>query len=359
MKLGIISMQRLINYGSFLQAYGLQHTLEELGHEAVFMDVKLQNGGYLNLPPRRGLSFYLRNGARKVLRPRLYNLQLRREQDFYYRYFPMLGLTAAPSCPKDCDAVIVGSDEVFSYCQFTQWGGTTQFFGEGVETDRLLSYAGSFGYTTYEDLCRIGMEHKLGTLLSRFSALSVRDENSKKTMEQLTGKTPQVHLDPVLIYDFEHLLPSRMKHRDYILVYGYDNRLQEPEYVEQIRAFAREKGKILLGAGVFHDWCDVNLNVSPFELLAYVKNADYVVSETFHGTVFSIKYQKNFAVVVRDSNYNKLHDLLARFGLEDRMLTKERCLGEILAHGVAAEPIRNRLEEEKSRSRQYLKEALA
>ena len=90
-----------------------------------------------------------------------------------------------------------------------------------------------------------------------------------------------------------------------------------------------------------------------------MKNADYVVSETFHGTVFSIKYQKNFAVVVRDSNYNKLHDLLARFGLEDRMLTKERCLGEILAHGVAAEPIRNRLEEEKARSRQYLKEALA
>ena len=109
--------------------------------------------------------------------------------------------------------------------------------------------------------------------------------------------------------DYKSEVPQ-IKDSNYILVYGYDNRLIEKKYVQEIKAFAKKHGKKLYAVGFFQDWCDKLIVASPLEVLGWVKQADYVVCETFHGTVFSIKYQKQFACIVRDSNRNKLGDLL-------------------------------------------------
>jgi len=352
-KIGILSMQRLFNYGSFLQAYGLKHILEDLGYQVEFIDVKLSNGEYLNIPSKRTWQFYLRNTARRLLRSKIYNLQMQRAHAFLYKYFPLLKLDK-PNDKTDYDAVVIGSDEVFSYAQFTQWGGTKLYFGQGIKSDRIISYAGSFGYTNYESIVTLHMADELSNLLRGFSAISVRDENSQVTVQKLLGITPPIHLDPVLIYDFESLLPKRLRYRDYILVYGYDDRLCEPEIINQVRNFAQKNNKTILGAGVFQHWCDVNINVTPFELLAYVKNADYVVTETFHGTVFSIKYQKNFAAVVRDSNRNKLEDLLNRFGLIGRAISSDKTLSTIFSESYDKCAVQKILSEEKQKAIHYL-----
>lgn len=358
MRIGIISMQRLFNYGSFLQAYGLKNLLTELGHEVEFIDAKLADGTFLNIPPKRTLEYYCRNIIRKLTRPKLYNLSVKRSNDFLYKYFPVLGLTNTPNSNTNYDAVIIGSDEVFSYCQFIKWGGTTMYFGDNIESSKIISYAGSFGYTTYDELKISGILDHLGELLRRFTAISVRDENSRQIIVKLLGSEPYVHLDPVMIYNFEHVVPKKCKYKNYILIYGYDNRLTEHEYVSQIKAFAKENSKIIIGAGVYHDWCDVNISVDPFELLACVINADYVVSETFHGTVFSIKYQKNFAVVVRDSNREKLGDLLNRFGLQGKILSPDNNLKQVFSFQYSKEKVEQMISFEIRKTQEYFKKYL-
>ena len=357
MKIGILSMQRLINFGSFLQAYGLKHILEDLGHEVEFIDMRLADGTFLNIPGQYKKENAFKRLARRMVKGKLYSLQVLRQQKFFYTYFPLLELSVEPNEHTAYDAVVIGSDEVFSYCQFTKWGGTSMFFGQGIEAPVILSYAASFGYTMLADIERIQMAQSIADWLRRFRALSVRDQNSFSIVKQLTGKEPLVHLDPVLIYEFEALLPQ-IKEKNYILIYGYDNRLIEDRYVQQIKAFARKHHKKIISVGYFHSWCDKMLEASPFELLAYVKQADYVVCETFHGTVFSIKYQKQFAAIVRNSNQNKLMDLLQRFSLENRIFTGNENLESILTKSYDQNAVQQIIAAERKKTTCYFRDSL-
>lgn len=356
MKIGIVSMQRLINYGSFLQAYGLKHLLEDLGHTVEFIDVKLSNGKFLNIPQKEKIN-PVKELLRPILKSKMHNLSIKRERNFKNVYFKILGLTEYPNEKLDYEATVIGSDEVFSYCQFVKWGGTELYFGEGIKSDKLISYAASFGYTTIEDLKKINMDEQITNYLKKFDAISVRDKNSREIVEKLCGATPNENLDPVLIYDFEKLVPQKVKHKNYIFVYGYDNRLVEGKYVNQIKAFAKKHKKKIVCAGVYQDWCDVMVDVNPFELLSYVKNADFVVSETFHGTVFSIKYQKDFAVIVRDSNRNKLLNLMEKFNVADRIVDKDN-LEAILKRTYDKEFCVKKIEEERKKTKEYLVKSL-
>ena len=88
-----------------------------------------------------------------------------------------------------------------------------------------------------------------------------------------------------------------------------------------IRRFAEQKNKKILSLGFYQPFCDEYILASPLEVLAYIKHADYIVTDTFHGTVFSIKYQKKFGTIIRDSNRQKLGDLMHRFDVANRQIT--------------------------------------
>ena len=97
---------------------------------------------------------------------------------------------------------------------------------------------------------------------------------------------------------------------------------------------------------------------SPLEVLAYIRHADYVITDTFHGTVFSIKYQKKFGTIIRDSNRQKLGDLMEKFGVMERQIRELDKIGEILNKGENMGEIEAKLLKEKSRALKYLKKTL-
>lgn len=327
MRVGILSKHRIVNYGSFLQAYGLKKMIEGMGHRVHFIDLKPMPGKQVNFlydEPQ-----WKRIARRIVYHPTMkdYNVFYEARQELFIDWlFPYLGLSRKPDYRSNYDAVVVGSDEMFNCTEEgTYWGECMQMFGEGIEAKKIISYAASFGYTTMERLEQCNLSGKVGTLLSeKFSAISVRDENSASIVDQLTGSRPRISLDPVLIYDYSAKMPKRVKYKNYIAVYGYDRRMQESQYIEQLKAFAKEHNKKLIGVGLWQDWCDENVLADPFHVMALIRDADYVFCETFHGAVFSIKYNKNFACFVRQSNYNKLFGLLNQFGMADRIVSAER-----------------------------------
>ena len=105
-------------------------------------------------------------------------------------------------------------------------------------------------------------------------------------------------------------------------------------------------------------WCRNNIAANAFQLLGYVKNASCIVTDTFHGTVFSIKYNKKFAVFIRESNENKLFDLLKRLGLTDRAVNNVSMLSSTLDATINYLIVNQTIEDYATRAGLYLDAAL-
>jgi len=228
-------------------------------------------------------------------------------------------------------------------------------FGEGLNADKVISYAGSFGATTVEKLQELGIKDVVASLLAKIDKISIRDANSFDAVKTLTGVEPEKHLDPVLIYNYDHLLPATVPLKDYMIVYTYPGRIKDKGEIAAIKSFAKLKGLKLISIGHYFSWCDDVVVPHPFEVLAYFKNASYIVTDTFHGSVFSIKYNKAFATVVRGMNSNKLTHLLEQFNLTSRIIHNLDHLPKILEKAIDYVPINGLITNEAKRSYEYLK----
>lgn len=363
MNIGIMSMQRVINYGSFLQAYGLKKTLEGMGHTVQFVDYEIEPPLENEAEQNRAKVGTLKR-ALKLLSPSY--REYRREQihmnrsfetfvnTFKSDYFSELGLTANYNICPSLDLLIIGSDEVFNCTQAGDMVGySRQLFGKDNRAKKVVSYAASFGYTTMERLRKFHVDREVGEYLSKFDALSVRDENSGAIVEQLTGIKSLRHIDPVLLYPFDEVSSIDIGLNNYIVVYAYAGRISDEE-AKAIRRFADEQNKRIVTLGYYQPFCDEYILASPMEVLAYIRNADFVITDTFHGTVFSIKYQKRFGAIIRRSNRNKLSDLLGLFGLQGRQIENPQMLSDIVSAKIDADSIREQIKEERTRAMKYL-----
>lgn len=372
MKVGIMSMQRVRNYGSFLQAYGLKKTIESLGHKVEFVDYKVEPP--LNIPPQREyvkppiisrVIRKIREQAPQERHLKALNLQKKEFIDtFEEKNFPMLGIDENKHYRTKLDALVIGSDEVFNCLQESKAVGySRELFGKDNNAKKLISYAGSFGNTTLARLKQYGIAEEVGDLLNKFDAISVRDSNSGNVVESLTNKKPFFHLDPVLISDYSAEQVKDVDEKDYIIVYGYSGRIT-PEEGNIIRQFAKKENKKLICIQGTHKFCDEYVLGTPFEILAYFKGADYIITDTFHGSIFSIINQKPFATIVRKTvgesygNEEKLTDLLTRLGLKDRILTDMSKLEAMLKTPIDYERVNKIRADERKKSIDYLREQL-
>lgn len=359
MKVGIISMQRVYNYGSFMQSYSLKKLVESLGHDCVFIDIKPGKQIVPTQQSQNRIIKIIKKCDRYILK-RIDHIRLikKHKDDFPRVLREELGITSF-NTDEYCDVVIIGSDEVFNCTQPGKpFGYSTHLFAQNVNANRVISYAASFGYTTIERLNKYSISEEIAKYLRDFDALSVRDENSVEIVKELTGIIPQVHMDPVIVGDFDDRIqmPSIDK---YLAIYAYSNRISDRKEIEAIKKFAREHQLKTIGVGMYQVWCDENVMGDPFEIVGFIKKADYVVTDTFHGCVFSIKYKKNFAAFVRDSNRNKLLDLLSKFGLQDRLVNDVKDLRTILNRNIDTRRIESTIKLEKKRTVEYLKDNIS
>lgn len=350
MKIGIMSMQRIENYGSFLQAYSLRQMLEELGHEVVFVDYVIEPcivQDPIQVIPHHSIPYRIvRKGyyivkdiirqldGEKAAEQKIDSMRLRIK---YSEYLRELGITEQRTENIPVDVLVVGSDEVFNCLQTNPAVGySKQLFGEYSQANKVVSYAASAGFTTVEGLEKYGIRDEVSDMLkNNFDHISVRDENTFDLVKTLTGITPDMHLDPVLVGDFSSKIIEKHDLDKYVVVYSYEERMSgRTDEAEAIQRFAHERGLKTVSIGNFQKWTDLKIEASPFELLGYIKNADYVVTDTFHGTIFSIILGKKFATIIRDSNKQKLSALLKRFSLDNRQL---RELSEL--EGILITPI--------------------
>jgi len=342
--------------------------------EVVFIDIK--PGRYLYSHPKtpaRGIRKYWDLLPERLKMMVRYIAHPVRKNDVYLLYRHLwrkyLRITENHHWDDRFDTVIIGSDEVFNCLQDARWGFSKNLLGEGINSSSIISYAASCGYTTVEKVEAMGLSGEVGSALKNISVFSARDENTAAFVAKLTGKKAEMHLDPVFLFDYAPYLAGVKKpatNRPFMLVYVYHQRINDRAAVDAIVQFARDNGLRIISAFGAQTWCE-NRFLSPFEILEHFRRAAFVISDTFHGAVFSIKYNKRFVQFVHsdeivyrngwmmnNQNSQKIQGLLDVFSLRDRIVTDTTRLGEQLKTPIDYKPINERIRIETAKSLAYL-----
>lgn len=368
MKVNILTMHRVLNYGSFMQAYALKTMIESLGHQVAFSDFR--NGTSRHLGEKVSSPCFLAKATKipqviSDINGFLKKHAFRREFNKYFKQtcWPLLGLQSKYNYDLTADIMVIGSDEVFNYTQNQAFGYVPCLFGHEINSSHILSYAASAGYTDWDDVITDNMTSEIGAGLNRLKYISVRDENTRQLVERCTGKSPTLVIDPTLIFDFHETPQNQIIGYDYILVYAYEGRLDSEFEIRAVVDFATQRKLKIISAGSYHAWCDENVVLSPFELLRVFKDAAYVVTDTFHGSIFAMKNGRQFATFVRDhnplgSNSNKVRFLLHQFGMESRIVNNLSNMSEILTMPAPYDVFNERLLDMRQKSLDFLTMAL-
>lgn len=362
MKVGILSMQRVPNYGSFLQAYALKTMLLECGADEVeFIDIEpgeqIIKKSFMSRS--RNLFKRLSNGS---LLHRGKEKEWGKANAIWFRQFNgLLGMGNELKPKGTWDLAVIGSDEVFNCCQMSSYGFTRQLYGEIDGAPKVVSYAGSFGHTTMDQLIKYHLIGQIQTAMKSMEAISVRDKNSFDIIKGIIGKEPYLHIDPVLAYGYskeiEEIPVPDLK--DYVLIYSYNGRINNKQEIREIIRFAHSKNKKLISLFCHYDWCDEEiLPQSPFHALGIFKGADYVITDTFHGTIFSVITYKRFCSLIRPSNNSKLGFLLEHLALKERKVTKPSEISKILEYPISYAETEKVLSRERNNTMNYLKNAM-
>lgn len=355
-KVGIMSMQRIINYGSYLQSYGLKGLIEEeVGANVEFVDYEYQ-GSLVEIEKEGFLKKIYKN-----LNPISYLNKkkfLKNVRNSYNKSLADIGITDCKNYNPKLDKLVIGSDEVFNCLQSYPVGYSKDLFGDGYESIDVISYAASFGYTTYEGLIKYHVDSEISKMLSKFKNISVRDSNSADIVLKLTDNKPVINLDPVLMYDFNNEIKKYQTNlKNYIVIYAYTGRLSREEE-KIIKKFAKKQNKKIVSIGYYSSIADENIICNPLYVFSYFKNADFIITDTFHGTIFSIKMNSKFCTIIRDSNKNKLLDLLERLEQTDRIITNMNNIEKLYHKKMDYEKTNKILQHEKEKAIDYLKTSL-
>lgn len=330
-RVGIVTFHMSSNYGAMLQTYALQEALKRVGCRVSIIDYQpdyITRGGKWLWPFTRR-NVYADAGILLIKLERLQAFLFGRERHRYFGEFRERFLrVAAPryetleslrAHPPACDVLVCGSDQIWN--PPPRFGVDPAFYlAFGPQTCRRLSFAASFGKATVEPEYRT----EIGRLLSGLDEISVRESSGVRIAEQLSGRRCSWMPDPTLLMDDYERVMIRPADTAYLLSYC----LCSSHNVARVqRAAARFFGLPIVTPATpgMSRMPGVHVvQVGPQGWLGHIAQSRMVVTNSFHGTVFSILFKRRFVTVKiqgRKSDLNeRFASLLTRLGLERRLL---------------------------------------
>ena len=357
MKIGILTHYKANNQGAVLQLLSMVHFLADLGHEPVLLCYEDDYSFQPDEKKRYSTSllhfgFYLR----EYLLKKGFGLTLFNTRKALTLKKELSGLNRLSFDTHDVDAIIVGSDEVFSI----DCGCDRMMYGYGLHAP-AIAYAPSFGLSTSELLKEFKVYDLIKDGLSKMYRLSARDVHTQALIQEMTGREIPLVCDPVILYSGEAFdVPVKIRQK-YMLVYSYDRNMVEKSEIDAVRAYAKKHGLITVSCGSYHKWCDKNIVCSAEAWYSYFKDASCVLTDTFHGSVVAMKNHCNLAVFIRQSiNANKLHSLLDETNLSQRLLPQISVdhLERVFSESIDYNDVDKRIDQMRENSKAYLLSAL-
>lgn len=335
-QIGILTFHDGINHGGFWQAYATLRYIQSKGYEVEIINYKNRRHHLNELR-----YFFLQTNIARIVENLKKALKFRRavsELDLSRRTWSVRNVGSYGT-------VVVGADIVWNF-DWPFLGKDSIYFGHGLCCANLVAFSPSVGGASLQsvpDYVKTGLE--------KFNHVSVRDLRTKELYESVTGKSASLTLDPTfLIESYPHEEPTIKT--PYLLIYAFE--LSETR-VREIVAFARSKSLLIVALGYRHDFADVNhVSVSPKEWLGWIISADFVVSGTFHGTIFCIKNRKQFVTINNKAIDNKVRSLLSPLGLVSKLVDVNQELASVVSGNIDYQLVEERLRPLVSSTKQYL-----
>ncbi len=364
MKVSVITRHAVTNYGSFFQTYATQQVLQKLGCEPEIIDYIRTDEHYKNIT-----SVLLKNSKKWNANPltrcmyRLLRSYPERKSGKVFEAFRKKHLKLSPHTIDSFEGLkalptgtyCTGSDQV--------WGAIggdafdpAYFLAFASEGSRLISYAASFGKTTFD-------EHTLPTAkkyLSRYDCISVREKSAAQIVADMGYSSVAQVLDPTLLLSGEEwasMISEDIK-GEYILVYQLHANPQMDAYVKQFAK--RKKLPLIRITPSLHQLSRGGRMVYLPELgqwLSYVKNATYMITDSFHGTAFALSFGTQFMNISPGLTSTRNMSILQLTGLESRMLRSYDDFS-LFDTRIDFAPVHEKIAAEREKSLQWLKQAI-
>lgn len=368
MKIGVITRHAVPNYGSLLQSYATQVVLEKMGYEAEIID-------YIRNDERaENLSKTLVKGKKwdkNLITRMVYNAIQMPNYSKMYKKFELYRkdfLKVTKNTYENLEQLKENMPVEDVYCSGSDqiWGRIGQdeydkaYFLEFAKNKKCIAYSSSFGKTELNET----LDRNLNNLLKKYSKILVREKSAKEILEKHNIKNVEQVLDPTFLLSLNEWKKladkADLKKKDkYILIYQLH---ANKEFNNYAKKFAKSKNMKLLrlSPSFYHIVRSGKLIYLPtqYELLWYFINADYILTDSFHATVFSIIFNKKFIdILPLNKTGTRIESILNLFEIENRILKDYNDFYSIEKE-INYNNVNEKLEEEKNKSLKLLKDAI-
>lgn len=337
---GLLTLDsRIYNYGGFLQEMALRDAIKSLGYECEIIDYEVSQE-FNTFSLKRGIkNFSFDKIKKKLTKEKTILLSspvsdsiIKRKRAFdKYRAHNLvlskkMSYSDLHSIDLNYEQLVCGSDQIWN----PDYNIPAFFLNFGRKDCRKIIYAASIGKGQLSCL-----EKKTYSKLLEFpDYISVREDSAQKLISSITEKNVELVLDPTLLHQQEYWMKkaddSSLNHRNYIFCYFLN---LTDEKVKSANDFARKNNCEIISIPYLHnevEKCTEKLEgkllseVNPADFLNLIRNAEAVITDSFHATVFSIIFQKDFWCFGRNAGtYNmntRLHTLLGYVEMQDRLI---------------------------------------
>lgn len=367
MKIGILTFYCSDNYGAMLQAYGLKNFVKKINSDVEIVPY----APYYLIGRHWFIPYYPFKSIRErfmwTLTGIKHNLQMKgdfiRQKSNMVRFRKQYLVKNERSIRTikglkalDYDVYIVGSDQIWN--PNITFGLRKPYFGAFCNSykQKVISYAASLGGSKLSQAYDMEMRQ----LLCFVDAISVREASAVTYIKNLTDKEVSVVADPVFLLNAEQWEKREIKppKRRYILVYDTERNNELNKFVKKLSNKKIDVVEIKLRKA--HDDPDFSIDASagPAEFLGYIHHAEYVVTNSFHATAFSIIFHKPF-FVFGHSDYNaRLENVLLQCGLDNRIISSKNKIDIDIDASIDWATIEQKKEKMVQSSKEFLKKNL-
>ena len=334
--IGILTYHFTNNYGGLLQAYALRKFLKNQNYNVSFINYHpkhIEEGGkFLNIFSLVNIKPNILILYKKIINF-VYNVFGNKKlkvsfKDFKIKKLGIKGkrindIKTLNKYSKKFDVLIAGSDQIWNFSE--QYGiDETYFLNFGSKNNFKISYAASFG----ANKINYRYNNKIKNLIKNFDRISVRENSALRILKKNTKKKISVVPDPTLLIDNYHglLTGAKVIKKDYLFCYN----LRDDRVIRDVCNYISKlyNLEIITPFNINRRWRQIGKTVypSPKEWLKLIFSAKFVVTNTFHGTIFSLLFKKDFIVVSLQKNKSKynarVNELLDKVRLKNRIVKK-------------------------------------
>lgn len=378
MRVGILTQPLYCNYGGLVQCYALQQTLKKLGHETVV----LQREWDRQYTITGALVYYPKMLVKKLLgrRESWHYYVTQEKRDYIAKETNKFTEKYITPRSKPCyttkqlhqeverlllDAIIVGSDQVWRPCYSPCQPNYFLDFLPAESKIKRISYAASFGGDNWNGSSELTAQ--CAKLLQKFDAVSVREQSGIRLCKEHFNVDAIHVLDPTMLLEKEDYMNIANSHIKRGTLFNYVlDRSSEKQHI--IKTIADKTSKISFCSmpeqddSIYNLYSDIDRSVYPpvENWLSAFHEAEMVVTDSFHGTVFSIIFNKPFWVIGNEGRgMARFETLLSLFELEDRMISSKTVASVNLNKEIDWDRVNTRRVELQTASMKFLNGSLA